>query len=36
MNLTPQQKAALVAAVITFIVALANVFGFDIPAVPTV
>jgi hypothetical protein len=35
-GLSPKQKTALFAAVIAFIIALANVFGFNIPVVPTV
>jgi len=36
MNLTPAQKAQLVTAIVVFIVAIANVFGINIPIVPTV
>ena len=35
-GLTGQQKTALIAAVITFIVAVLNVFGINIPVVPLV
>ena len=34
--MTPKQKAQVIAIIITALIALANVFGIDIPVVPTV
>ena len=35
-SLTPAQKSALIAACVAFAIALANVFGVNIPVVPAV
>ncbi len=34
--MTPAQKGQLIAAIITFVVAVCNVFGINIPLLPTV
>lgn len=36
MSMTPTQKRQLVAIIIGAIIAIANVFGIDIPVVPTI
>ena len=36
MSMTTTQKRQLVAIIVTALVAIANVFGIDIPVVPTV
>lgn len=35
-DMTPAQRAEVIAIIITALIALANVFGIDIPVVPTV